>query len=95
MNHSKPCKFIKPYTDDNGKKAYGVYCDGCSNCEVCGWNPKEQQRRLAQGKLEPGPVVTIRIYSGEADKRGQTAHYAGLKSLIYPPRYGKGKGRGA
>ena len=80
------------YFDKPGRNQGGVCCEG-GNCEVCGWNPEEQQRRLARGKLVPGPVVTIRIYAGEDDKTGREEEYEGLRSLLYPPRYSKGKGK--
>ena len=66
--------------------------DNCScRCETCGFNPEEQKRRLKQGQLRSGPVVTILSFSSPEDKEGKPFYYVGLRSLHFPPRFRKEK----
>ena len=89
----KPCEF--PYMI-RGKIEIVRPIDSCrGNCESCGWNPAEQKRRLEQGAIRTGPAIIIRVYAAESDKRGKRTICRGLRSLMFPPKYSKGKGESA
>lgn len=44
-----PCGYI----GDRGKMEYPSIICGEEGCDTCGWNPKEQARRLATGVMKP------------------------------------------
>ena len=94
IRHPKPCEYIVSKEDGTEKIVRpAVDCD--RNCDTCGWNPAEQKRRLEQGAIRTGPAIVIRVYAAESDKRGKRTICRGLRSLMFPPKYSKGKGESA
>ena len=85
MNHSvkqRPCPYVEPFTEEDGKKSHGVYCnEKC--CASCGWNPAEKERRLKEGHFVDNGVAVIRHYTCEEDKKGKPVVYEGLKQLRF------------
>lgn len=54
------CRFL---LDEDGKEkliAPGVNCS--LNCDTCGWNPEEQERRLTQGRMETNDGITKLVF---------------------------------
>ena len=79
----KPCGFI--YENDGKEIADSYPAISCSYvCERCGWNPKEQKRRLEEGRFEKR-VKTLELH----DDSGNTVIATitdELNTLVFPRR---------
>jgi len=79
------CGYLKK-DKKTGKVDRNFPCVDCSfQCKSCGWNPKEQKRRLEEGRFEP--ALTRR----NSETEQEIPLPVGTKRLVFPKYKAEGK----